>query len=241
MKENEIKAERTSTFSKKLENFWYHYKWHSIIAAFLVLVFTVCSLQMCNKTSYDVHVMYAGSGRLSMTAPDADTPDYMKAISTLTKYSSDYNGDGEINPNLLALFVPTAEEIKEINASLSKGESVDTSVVSSNTTTFKDNMLYGEYYLCLLSEEWFFEYDKTDGIFESISSYTSNTREYEYANERGIYLRSLDIYERDGIKELPEDTVVCIRRLSAVSIKFDKDGQTAAHDAAAKLLAEMLK
>ena len=241
MNDNEITTEKPQGFSKKLENFWYHYKWHSIVAAFLVLVITVCTVQMCSKTSYDVHVMYAGSGKLSMTSSDTDTPDYIKAISTLTKYSDDYNDDGEINPNLLALFVPTAEEIQEINNSLDKGESVDMSIVNSNTTTFEDNMLYGEYYLCLLSEEWFFEYDKTDGVFESIAPYTNDSKEYEYAGECGIYLRSLDIYERDGIKELPDDTVVCIRRLSAVSLKFDKNGQTAAHDAAAKLLEEILK
>ena len=41
----EIKSEAFD----KLSNFWYYYKWHTIVALFIVFVVTVCTLQTCSK------------------------------------------------------------------------------------------------------------------------------------------------------------------------------------------------
>ena len=35
-----------ATPKEKLQNFWYHYKWHSLVAVFLVIAILICSL-MC--------------------------------------------------------------------------------------------------------------------------------------------------------------------------------------------------
>ena len=54
-----------SPFLKKLDNFFYHYKWHTVAALFLAIVIIVCSLQTCSKESYDVEIMYAGPKNLN--------------------------------------------------------------------------------------------------------------------------------------------------------------------------------
>ena len=54
-----------SPFLKKLDNFFYHYKWHSIVALFLVVVLTVTLVQACSKETFDVEVMYAGPKNLN--------------------------------------------------------------------------------------------------------------------------------------------------------------------------------
>ena len=42
-----------STFKEKLQNFIYHYKWHTVVALFLVVTIIICSLQFCTKEEYD--------------------------------------------------------------------------------------------------------------------------------------------------------------------------------------------
>ena len=49
-----------SKFTRWLDNFWYHYKWTTIIAVFALFVVLVCTLQMCNKDKNDVSVLSAG-------------------------------------------------------------------------------------------------------------------------------------------------------------------------------------
>ena len=48
------------TFFKKLDHFWFYYKWHTLAALFILFVLTVCFVQSCTKTDYDVNVVYAG-------------------------------------------------------------------------------------------------------------------------------------------------------------------------------------
>ena len=44
-----------------LDNFWYHHKWATIAALFLVIVLTVCVLQMCSREEKgDITVVTAG-------------------------------------------------------------------------------------------------------------------------------------------------------------------------------------
>ena len=52
--------------SKKFENFWYYYKWHTIIGIALVAVVVVLIVQLFTKPSYDVNIVYAGEKSISI-------------------------------------------------------------------------------------------------------------------------------------------------------------------------------
>ena len=234
----EKNTEYKMTPAQKLENFWYHYKWHTLILLFFVLVITVCTIQLCERNSYDVYVMYAGGGELDRKSNNGDFPEYQKALSSLGKYAGDYDGDGNIAVELLALFVPSEEQIAQIQAD---GRNVNYALIYDNSSVLSDNMLHSNYYLCFLSEELFLKYCAEEaGVFEQIGKYTEEGAEYEHVNEYGIRLSSLPLYSRDGIRNLPSDTVVCIRRLGAVSTRFDKKAQTA-FERAETLLEAILK
>ena len=45
---------------KWLENYWYHYKWATIIVLFFVTVFAIGIYQMASKSDYDTQIVYAG-------------------------------------------------------------------------------------------------------------------------------------------------------------------------------------
>ena len=232
--------ERNYTMSPKerIENFWYHYKWHTVMVLFFVLVISVCTVQFCRRESYDVYVMYAGGGEINRKSEGGDVPEYQKAVSSLLKYADDFNGDGTLTLSLLPLFVPSDADIAAIKA---KGGEINYSLVYDNSGVLSDNMLYSDYYLCFLSEDLFLKYCAEDTeVFDKIAPYTADGRSYDYVGEYGIRLSSLAVYQRDGIKGLPDDTVVCIRKLGAVSTRFDKDTEQA-HERAGLLLKELLK
>ena len=186
----------------RLENFWYHYKWHTIAAVFALFVIIVCTVQCATGTKYDIQVLYAGEHMFGRTSPDGTYPEYMNMVSTLTDFAEDYDGNGETNVTFLD--VCPAKNYDDL-------------------TILENNMNMSDYYICLLSEELFLQYSTVDGNknlgrFRRISDYTAKGKDYDYVSEYGIRLSSLDIKDLPGFAGLDdEDTVLCIRNVSAMS------------------------
>ena len=223
-KDEKIKA----PFLKRLENFWYHYKWHSIVALFLAITVTVCALQLGTKDSYDVHIMYAGGKSITHTTDDQS--EYTLISSALKRVTTDFDGDGLKTPSFLNLYVPSPAEIEQLREE-GKADML-AKLIQSDGETLENNMIFSsEFYICFLSESVFMKYDKDQTVdpstvtypFVSISDYADPNESYEYASERGIYLRSTGFYSLPGIKDLPEDTVICMRVRSTVFAS--KDGE----------------
>lgn len=217
----EIKV--SSPLSAKLENFWYHYKWHSIAAVVVIAITIVLVLQTCSRVSYDGYILYAGPYEIKQTSQNGDIAPYAEAISSLKKVCSDYDNDGNVNVTLQNLFVLNDEEANEMYE-INPGQSINTSLVQEDTKTLGQVMLYGDYYVCFLSERLFLEYEEkyNGALFSKVGPYINAEKEYELCSERGIYLRSLDIYSLPELCNLPDDTVVCLRSLSEVSSKLNK-------------------
>ena len=55
----------SSPFLSWLENFWYHYKWHTIAALFVLLVTVVMIVNCARREKYDVYILYAGDKAVS--------------------------------------------------------------------------------------------------------------------------------------------------------------------------------
>ena len=192
-------------FLKWLDNFWYHYKWHSIIALFLVFTVTVCSLQMCSKQSYDIHVLYAGSHAFQRQGVDGDMPEYNKAKSTLSRFVSDYDGDGNVNVSLRDLFLPTAEQMEKFT----EGEYQRTYEDRTNLGTL---MTSSDYYLCFLSASVYESYKDPQRLMNLKALYPELDEEVFYDNTGlAIKLSSVGISTLSGFTELPSDTVICLR------------------------------
>ena len=72
------------TFKEKLSNYWYYYKWHTVIGA-LALVFLLITLVECaQKKTPDLSVAYAGYEYIT-------TDEFQNDISEIV---GDVNGDG---------------------------------------------------------------------------------------------------------------------------------------------------
>ena len=209
----------STSFRQRLENFWYHYKIHTIALICVIFIFSIVMLQTCSKVSFDGYILYAGPHELKQNAGGS----YVTAVSSLKRVCGDYDNDGATNVALLNLFVINNEEADEL-LTKNPGMEINSSLVTEDSETLHQSLLYGDYYVCFLSERIFLEYEERyEGkLFVEVSEYLSDGVEYSLATKRGVYLSSLPFYSLPEIENLPEDTVVCLRRLSEVSSVFGK-------------------
>ncbi len=206
------------TFKEKMSNFWYHYKLHTLVAAFLVVVLTVCSIQFCSKQKYDAYILYAGGKQVGKTASDGDVAEVVKIISALKVISEDYDGDGEKNLNFTNYYFLSDAEASEL------GNDANYNLLTSDEKSLTDAMLHSEYYLCFMSVAAYEEYKGYKGaeMFMPLDGFKSEYPDAEYYSECAILLSSTDAYSIPGLSFLPPDTLICVKRPNALSSKSSK-------------------
>ena len=236
----DIPAPVSIKFSEKFENFWYHYKWHTIFTAIALVIVMICTMQMCNKESYDLYIMYAGSHEIKKTASDGDIPAYSSTVSSFKRITEDFDGDGAVNVSLKDLFVLTADEIKEVEAN--KELEVNYTLISDNYQILKDTVVYSDYYLCFLSASVYEEFKMIDGvaIFTDLTKYVQDDSGVVMHDSSAIYLSSTEFHTLPGISDLPRDTVICVRSVSPMASHWDKDGSQEGFECAIAALKKIL-
>lgn len=209
---------------KRLDNFWYHYKWIVLIVALFALVVGVCSFQMFTKTQYDIYVMYAGPA----VVPLQNAIYIENAFEDLSDV--DFNNDGKVEACLRDLTVMSPDEIKAQSAALetenvkNEGLMLNEQLVglqmSDAVKTFNQEIFGGDSVICLLSPYMYSTLPKTDGIsdafmpLEEVLGYTPGGAYDECA----VYLKSTDFGKYSaGLSALPDDTLLCVRRKSTMS------------------------
>ena len=219
-------------FSVWLDNFWYHYKWQTIIAIFAIVIVTVCTLQMCDKESYDSYILYAGDKEISRTGKDGDiTTEYETFLASLSRIAPDRDGNGVKNVSLKDLFLLTSSQLEE--AEKLEDKEVNYVLQNNNMEMFSTTITYSDYFLCFLSKELYEENKTIDGIsvFENLTSSVSGSSAVLY-DDFALLLSSTAFYSLPGICELPEDTVVCVRAVSPLASQFNGEKSQKHHDAA---------
>ena len=215
-----------SPLAVKLENFWYHYKWHSIAALFLVLCVVICSLQMCSKVSVDFNVMYAGGVEISRKSADGDTPAYVRVVSVFQKYIEDVDGDGEKNVAFSTYFLPSQDEIKEIENT--PGREVNYALMSSDSEALSARFGLGDYYLCFVSPHVYEQYRGSDelSVFAPIEQYVpTEGSSVELYSDYAVKLSSTPFYRNNpAIREImPADTLIAIQIKRVIGVGNDND------------------
>ena len=223
-----------TTVKAKAENFWYHYKWHSIVALFLIVTLVICSLQLCGRSKYDAHILYAGSRNIGRTAADGDVAEIVTVISSLRKITGDFDENGEISVNFTNLYYLTAEELAAL-------DDVNDALLTTDQKTLSSVMSHSDYYLMFISVGVYEEYHKVgeEEMFIDLTSYASYNADVEYYAPNAILLSSIDASKLPGIANLPDDTLVCVRQTSVMGgkskehIKYQEDAK--------KMLINLLK
>lgn len=214
----DIKVE--GRFLRWLENYWYHYKWPTVIVSFFVIVLLVCTLQMCTKETEDISVVYAGPVQLSSSE--------MGAMESVLNFimPKDFDGSGQKASAFINYQIYSEEQIK--NAQSNREEEIEENLGNDgahtapdeapaqinrhyNTTNYNNFFKYiqtGESSICFLDPS-IYEELKGERLMK-----LSDVLGYETENSfdgYGIKLSELGIYEAyAAVRMLPDDTVVCI-------------------------------
>lgn len=199
------------SFKEKLENFWYYYKWHTVIGAFFVFFAIIAVYQLVSKESVDTYVLYAGPR--SLTADEIE-----EVEGAFRQFSPDLDGDGKKNVVLTDIVMLTSEQIEE-NKRLAAESGVDYYVdleyMAQMKSNFATQIAAGDAYVCLLSPE-LYAIDFPAGAYMTLEELGIDSE----GSSDGISLKfsSLPFSKAFSVfGRLPDDTVIAFRRMGALA------------------------
>ena len=206
------------TPKEKIENFFYHYKWHTVIAVFLVAVITICSVQMCAKVDYDAYLLFAGPKGMASTQIHA-------LEGSAAPFVKDYSGDGEVHVSFVSYYIANSEDIRDPDNPLTGDAAAQSKL---NYDSFTAEIQTGNYLICMLSPDMFYALNETgiflplvgaNGVYANSDDLPNEVQNAVHYGESftGVRLSDLSLSFLPGFSALPEDTVLCIRRPSAVT------------------------
>lgn len=142
-------------FTRWFENFWYHYKWHTIFISFFVFVFAVCFVQCATTERSDAIVVYAGGYTLSAS----EAEEIAKAMTGVMPANEDGSGNSTgLNPfsiytekELTAMYRYTDEDTGEEKMD-SYAYSSAKAVNQDHISSFSDFLMTGTSSVWLVSE-----------------------------------------------------------------------------------------
>ena len=203
---------------KWLENYWYHYKWHTLIVAFFVVMLTVMGVQMCSRDDNDIYIIYAGPKILSDSERNEITDAFQQIMS------KDYDGDGKKSVDFMDLILMNHDQLKQAYADGANQYFLNEGTVEQAQETLSVQAMAGDYVIFLIDKEWYTNLHNASAFvpFTELEALgiTSPEGAKKY-DDCSYYLNSLDFSKFFScVDKLPDDTLFCVRRMStAASIK----------------------
>lgn len=219
-------------FFSWLDNFWYHYKWHTIVGAFIIIVLTFCIAQSCSKKENDILFTYAGPTEF-VTDPEEKT----KINSLLSEISVEMYGESA-SAILKTFEIYSKEQIEEIESELLEeakkelGDTnktrkrVDTAFNTEEMNSFESFLSSGASYVLLLDPSIYQTLLDTEGNSErlvALSDIYGSTPD-NARDKYSVKLGDTKIFQENSeLQVLPADTVVCLhsKLISTNQNKYD--------------------
>ena len=227
--EGEIRIK--SPFIKKLDNFFYHYKWHSIIAAFLAIVLLVCCVQTCSKEKYDIEIMYAGPYDFYHNVQTR-----LDIESAFSDAAADAYGNANAKANLIFAWVD--EEYESTNVPMFGQTS------QNGRDIYTGEIQAGSILIYLLSPDLFYDTYYQNGFMPIDELIPDLPDDVYYKNDKGqinrcgILLSATSLGDDVGFSNLPKDTILCIRTVPYSFLNRSRAKKQ--HNAAKKVFISLL-
>ena len=213
-----LEEKEKGRFGKWFENFWYHYKTHTIIVVVALLTVVICTTQLITNEKYDYYVLYAGPQILAVQ----DLSYIQRAIASA---GADQNGDGEVKVALKDVVMLSPEE--RAKAAEEKDADFNAEFIHTEMNDYYQQIMAGDAAVMLLSP-YMYEQAKASGLFMPLAEIFDEIPDSAY-DETGILLSETEFGTSfNGIDDLPDDTILCIRRITSFqnlrnSKKAEKD------------------
>lgn len=215
---------------KRLENFWYHYKWATIAVILVAAIITILAVQCATKAEPDAYILYAGRS-ISRTVENGKTKsDYDTILDSLADIIGDADGDGNKYIAFDTKSYLSAAQRAEVEAANSEAAAngktppyeINESLLQQDLSDLKELFKTGDYYIFLIDPEIYDLYqwylDDEVPLFRDLGDYLPNDSSAEFYRDNSgnecknaVLLRSLTICDKDGLRDLPEDTLLCFR------------------------------
>ncbi len=156
----------------KLKNFWFYYKWHTVIGLFLAVMLAFGLAQCCTKEQPDYTVMTVFD-KYMPTDITLELEEYLE------QFGEDVNGDGEVIVHIYDASASTDQDIQ-----------------NANSTRLMAELQRGEIMLFIVDDTYFSRLDNLDvfekqDCFEDKDGYALNLR---YSNVTNIINEVKDGY-----------------------------------------------
>ena len=198
-------------FLKWLDNYWYHYKWHTIVIAFFVVMGVFTFRQCINRQEGDLTVAYAGGYTLNSN-------EHNNIAKVLGSLVPDEKGDGgHLSVVLSAYSIYTDEELRALYTD-ENGELAIAAYNNAKQVSLDHFQTFSTYLMTGDSAVWFVsEYVYRDcGLdFSHIARplaevYGEDLPAVAY-DAYAIRLADTELYRYyDALKVLPEDTLILL-------------------------------
>ena len=198
------------------DNFWYHYKWHTIVAIIAAIFLAITLTQFFSKEKPDIFVMYAGPIYINA---DENT-EFRSAIRQVM--SEDFNGDGEKGVSLTDITYLDPEQVDEaVRKAAEEGIEVVVDATYNYNALNRYNMeaFSGEAVIYFVDPGLYESVKEAGGFLPLTEIFGDDGVPESAVDEFGVRLHDLDFTKFFNIVQvMPEDTILCIRRVSTMSV-----------------------
>ncbi len=194
---------------ERLENFWYHHKWKTIIIGFFAAVAVIGIVQIATRSEYDAQIIYAGP---AVTLADSGTDDRLAAAFASLDVG-DRDGDGEINILINAKTILSDEQLAKKQEEAAKDHdhvAYDPSVRAGYMSEIRTLMLTDQVQICLL-DPYVYGTFSAEEHFVPLSDLLGRTPEGA-VDAYAVRLKDTDFGQQIAFSSLPDDTLICLHK-----------------------------
>ncbi len=202
-------------FKKWADNYWYHYKWPTLIALVFILTFAIGFGQIvAEKNDYDVYALYAGHSYLEKI-PHDEIVGILK--ENAEKVAKKKNDSDEKDVNLQMLIYLTDDQIAALKEETeAAGEPFSFDYVENNNIfkTYMKQLVSGENVIMFLSPMMYETAVENDALYK-IRDILGRDIPGMTDSGTGIVLKDSGLCEKYPVfSSLPEDSVICFRKVT---------------------------
>lgn len=169
-------------FKKKLENFWYYYKVHTIVAVFVIISLTILITQCSMRVNPDMTVIIAS------TTVNFTDEQQTALEQKLAEYTEDINNDGKKVVSVENFYISNSPSDSQLNTG--RQQKLTALLASSDTTIY-------------ILDDGYYDSLNSNGELSSDLSLISSDSSYKSSDGKGIRKVKLSELSDFNIKGMP--------------------------------------
>lgn len=209
-------------FLQRIDNFWYHYRWPFLFALVVLAFIGIALVQYLTRTNPDVSFLYVGPKALSEETCESIVS------SASDRLAKDYNGDGKRTADIKTIQLSTDLDL------LSPHQKAE---ADKSFQRYLEEILSGEDRFLLVSPAFYdllCDSGALMSVYEIFGSW-QNDGEYLY----GLPLKDTPLYKTPGFRDLPDDTLICLKYAGEIISDLSAEDRSAVNDTNAEIFRKL--